>query len=1056
MNSEQLNNLSKQITSPVPFWFLNGRVEEWHIVREFDMMADKGIGDVIVHPRYGLQCDYLSDEWFEIFGMCVREAKKRGMCVWIYDELNWPSGTAGNTVQRIDPEYRGKYLAVESRPLSEIDWAKFVPGAYMIAANVEGGIVTKTRVVEDVAAARALTGPWLLFNCTIRYDEFYIDTLSFDAVNCFKRLTYDEYYKRFGKEFGKTIRAVFTDEPSIYWVSVGYDDWNLPYTADYFSTFEARYGYSPVPMIPYLFYPGAPFDKLRTAASFRADYWEHAGFLFNERYHANLGAWCREHGVIYTGHNNHEEPLRYQIRFQGDMFGTMRAMDVPGVDHLQKATLGNSWISIIGHKICSSEAHFDGKARCMSESFGVMDWDTTFENLKRVVDWQYGLGINMLVPHALYHTISSMTKRESPPSFFYQSPHWQDFECFAGYVRRLEGMLVGGRHDCKVAVMYPTSGLWASYQTDRKTVEFEHTDNFLNSLCLELIKKQIDFDLVDFPALQHARLEDGSIRLADEAYKVLIVPATPYMRSCEITRLAEIAAAGVNTTLFHKAMAPLEANLPDTPPAPPLCKGGKESDANGKGGRESDANGKAGSGGCVLGKGAKERYATFARSEELEAVVENLKKGLDDDIQINGGGAEDILAYRRVITCRPPCWAGTTCPGPTEESPRATEDCPDPAVERKITFLLNRSDKHRKVSALIKDYPDPAIYDQETGVFTKLEGHQAGRKVLAQLRFQPNQSYFIVSGVPDAEPPREFASEARIIPIGNLTVRVPYNVASIYQFRYTKQGREPGLVDVRTDPRYMPCQWTADKPDFAAFAGTYEATVTLDFDPPSDVSIRMILDKDFAECDVYVNETRVDLKPAPDFAAEPVLTDFQDVGAFAGHLLRRGENKLKVVSPTKLSEPLRLVGDFRVCVGQPEPGSVSGTVTLLAPGAVDPFALETDYPFYSGTVTYRAEFDLDTPPSHPLSKGENEGSALILDLHDVRDTATVRVNGELVGTRLWAPYAFDIAKFAVAGVNAIEIEVRNNMANLILGQARPFGLRKMPELTARQERQDRK
>jgi len=959
LNSEHLNNLSKQITSPVPFWFLNGHVDEWHIVREFDMMADKGIGEVIVHPRYGLQCEYLSDEWFEIFGWCVREAKKHGMCVWMYDELNWPSGTAGNSVQKIDPAYRGKYLAVESHPLGEIDWATFEPGAYMIAANVEGEAITKTRVIEDVTAARALTGPWKLFNCTIKYDEFYIDTLSFDAVNCFKHVTYDEYYKRFGGEFGKAIRAVFTDEPSIYWVSVGYDDWNLPYTGDYFSTFETKYGYSPVPMIPYLFHHSAK------GTAFRADYWEHAGFLFNERYHGSLGAWCREHGVIYTGHNNHEEPLRYQIRFQGDMFGTMRAMDIPGVDHLQKATLGNRWISIIGHKICSSEAHFDGKARCMSESFGVMDWDTTFENLKRVTDWQYALGINLLIPHAIYHTISSMTKRECPPSFFYQSPHWQDFECFVDYVRRMEDMLTGGRHACKVAVMYPTSGLWASYQTDGKTAEFEHTDNFLNSLCLELIKNQIDFDLVDFPALAQTALDEGKIRLAEEAYEVLIVPATPYMRTREIARLTEIVTAGVKTTLFHKAMEPLSANIPDGM-----------------------------------------RGATFVRSEELEAFVDILKKGLDDDIQLTGGGSEDIMAYRR------------------------EKD------GHKITFLLNRSEKHRKVSALIKDYPDAAIYDHETGVFTRLEGRQAGRKTLAQLRFQPNQSYFIVSGIANAEPPREAEPEATAIPISGVTARVPYNVASVYHFMYSKPGEVPREVDVRNQPRYMPCQWTADKPDFEAFAGAYEATIRLDFDPPSDVSISLMLDKDFADCQIYVNGALVEPKPAPDFAAEFFLTDFQDVNAFVGHLLKRGENTLKVISPTKLSEPLRLVGDFRVRECHPELDSGSTRICLLAPEPPDPFALEADYPFYSGTATYHAQFDLDKP-----------GPSLTLNLRDVRDTATVRVNGKLVGTRLWAPYVFEIAQFAQAGANDVEIEVRNNMANLIFGNPRPFGLRAMPELT---------
>lgn len=950
--SGSLNELSRQIQSPVPFWFLNGHVDEWHIVREFEMMREKGIGDVIVHPRYGLQTVYLSDEWFEIFGLCVREAKKHGMHVWIYDELNWPSGTAGMSVMEMDPSYRGKYLAVEQTPLGEIDFASFGPGLVMVAANIEGGGVTKTRLMEDVGSLRSLTGDWRIFNCTLKQDRFYIDTLSWEAVNCFKRVTYDAYHERFGDEFGKTIRAVFTDEPSIYWVSVGYDDWNLPYTDDYFQTFQARYGYDCAPMIPYLFYPG------REGTSFRADYWEHAGFLFNERYHGNLGGWCRERGIIYTGHNNHEEPLRYQIRFQGDAFGTMRTMDVPGVDHLGKATLGNSWISIIGHKICSSQAHTSGRARCMSESFGVMEWDTTFTNLKRVTDWQYALGINLLIPHAIYHTISSFTKRECPPSFFYQSPHWDDFGYFADYVKRLEGMLCGGRHVCRVAVMYPLSGLWAGYQSDSKTAEFDHMDNFLNSLCLELIKNQIDFDLVDFRNLEEARLGDGKLGLADEEYEALIVPSTPYLRHTEVRRLTEIAKSGVSTTFFHKAMEPIKHNLPEG----------------------------------LHG-------ASFFRTEELVSYVDILRKELDEDVQIAGGGADDIMLYHR------------------------EKD------GRKITFMLNRSEKHRKVMAMLRDYPDAAIFDQETGEITRLEGRRAGRKTQVQLRFQPNQSYFLVSGMPEAEASREPKGEPVPIGIRNLRVEAPFNVASLYHFTYTGEGRKPEEVDVRINPRYVPANWSPTAPDWEQFAGIYEASATVDLSPNG---IRLVVDRDFAECEVYVNDARIELRPCCGDGAcgsQPgFLTDFQDVEAEVGCLLTKGENRFRVVSPTKLSEPLRLVGDFRTRIEGRE-------VVLLEPGEVNLFRLELDYPFYSGTVTYRAEFELD-----------REYESLVLNLHEVRDSAAVRVNGHPAGKRLWAPYTLDIAAFAQVGTNTLEIEVRNNMTNLIYGNPRSLGLQNAPVL----------
>lgn len=926
------------------------------MAREFEMMHEKGINEVIVHPRYGLQCEYLSDEWFDLFGSCLREAKKRDMHVWIYDEFNWPSGTAGMTVQKHDPNYQSKYLHVDAKPLSEIDLDTFEPGKYMVAANIEGGNVTKTRLLTDIDGIKALTGDWTIFNCTLKYDRFYVDTLSYAAVDYFKKITYEEYFKRFGDEFGKTIRAVFTDEPSIYWVSVGYDDWNLPYTEDYFESFESRFGYSPAPMIPYLFYPG------REGTAFRADYWDHAGFLFNQRYHANLGKWCREHGVIYTGHNNNEEPLRYQIRFQGNMFDTMRNEDIPGVDHLTKQTLGNWYISIIGHKICSSEAHISGKARCMSESFGIMDWDTTFTNLKRVTDWQYALGINLMIPHAIFHTISSTCKRESPPSFFYQSPHWDDFDYFTDYLHNMEKMLCGGRHICKVAVMYPLSGLWSSYQTDAATSGFTQIDNFLNSLCLELIKNQIDFDLLDFKAITNADIENGRMKLADEEYMGLIVPSSPYMRPEEATLLRKIAASGVSTTFFHTAMEPLPQNLP-----------------NGMG------------------------SASFVRSEELVSYVEILRKQLNDDIQITGGGSDDIMAYRR------------------------EKD------GRKITFLLNRSEKHRKVMAMLKDYPDAAIFDQETCEYTKIEGKRVGTKTQVELRFQPNQSYFIVSNVPDAQDKPSLSKEPTPMEIKDLRVEVPFNVASVYHFVYqgarsdiAPQQNEPRDIDVRTDPRYIPANWVAEPPVFEQFAGTYEAKIEINCKTDG---IEMIVDKDFADCEVCVNDSHVEFAECCHDGNDRFLTDFMDICADVGSLLRKGENHLRVVSPTKLSEPLRLVGNFKVHLAGKD-------IVLNPPGELNPFRIEMDYPFYSGTVTYKAAFDL-----------AKEYPSLVLNLHDVRDSAAVRVNGQLVGKRLWEPYTIDIAKFAHIGSNTLEIEVRNNMANLIQGNPRALGLQHMPDLS---------
>ncbi|MFQ3548969.1 MAG: glycosyl hydrolase [Armatimonadota bacterium] len=948
MNSEALNELSKQIKSPVPFWFLNGKIDRWHIEKEFEMMQEKGVSEVIVHPRYGLEVEYLSDDWFEIFGWCLQEAKKRKMHVWIYDELNWPSGTAGMQVMKINENYQGKYLAVDIIKASDIDKESFVLGLYTIEANIDVRKVVSTKIIKSIDEIDLQTNDSYIFNCTKKFDRFYIDTLNFDAVNCFKQLTYEEYYKRFSDDFGKTIRAIFTDEPSIYWVSVGYDDYNLPYTDDFFQTFEEKYGYSPIEKIPLLFYPG------KGSASLRADFWEHAGFLFNERYHNNLGNWCREHNIIYTGHNNHEDPLRYQIRFQGNMFDTMRAMDIPGVDHLGKATLGNTFINIIGHKICSSHTHTSGKARCMSESFGIMNWDTTFYHLKKVVDWQFGLGINLLIPHAIYHTISGIAKRESPPSFFYQSPHWNDFDYFSKYLSRLEEMLCDGRHVCKVAVLYPFNGLWSSYQPDKKTEEFTFIENFLNSLCLQMIKSQVDFDLIDFIDLMSAKLEDNKIKLADEEYEILLVPAVPYMREIKFKRLSEVVNSGVQTSIFHKSMEPDNNNIPAT-----LKK------------------------------------ADFIRTEEMIGYVENLKKEIDYGIQLTGNGSDDILAYRR------------------------SKD------GRKITFLVNRSDKHRKVSATINDMPNACIFDPETGIYTKLDTRPAGTKEIAQLEFEAGQSYFVVSNVPDVKHKTYFDNPKQINIISE-KVELPYNVASLYHFKYHSDS-DIQDVDVRINPKFEPVNWDPNPPDFTQYAGVYEAKVNIE---TMHDNVKLMLDANYKDCKVFVNDTEVELvDTCKGINNCDFLTDFLDVECEISHLLKNGENILRVECPYKLSEPIRLVGNFHIKLED-------NNVIIMEMLSVDPYNLSEYYPFFSGTVTYNFECIID-----------KQYDKVEIELPDVNDSIELLVNGKIVGKRLWPPYKLDVTEFAIEGLNNIRVDVRNNMVNMLFGEPRPFGLLKKPIIT---------
>jgi len=82
---------------------------------------------------------------------------------------------------------------------------------------------------------------------------------------------------------------------------------------------------------------------------------------------------------------------------------------------------------------------------------------------------------------------------------------------------------------------------------------------------------------------------------------------------------------------------------------------------------------------------------------------------------------------------------------------------------------------------------------------------------------------------------------------------------------------------------------------------------------------------------------------------------------------------------------------------------------------------------YSGRAVYRRTFRFD--------RATAQARTLLLDLGDVRDAATVRVNGRTVATLIESPYAVDLAGFVAGGENVLEIEVVNSWPNRLIGDA---------------------
>ena len=85
-----------------------------------------------------------------------------------------------------------------------------------------------------------------------------------------------------------------------------------------------------------------------------------------------------------------------------------------------------------------------GRKRTLCETYGAGGWDLRFEDMKRIGDWLYVLGVNTLDEHLSYVTIRGRRKRDHPQSFSYHEPWWEAYHVMAGYFTRLSLALSQG------------------------------------------------------------------------------------------------------------------------------------------------------------------------------------------------------------------------------------------------------------------------------------------------------------------------------------------------------------------------------------------------------------------------------------------------------------------------------------------------------------------------------------------------------------------------------------------------------------------------------------
>ena len=500
--------------SSAPLWVWNDRLTEEQIAGTLHDLASQKVKQVFVHPRPGLMTPYLSDEWFKLWKVALREAERLDMNVWIYDENSYPSGFAGGLVPEAMPDSRGKGLALQEAKIPP-KLSDTIVAVFRLTDDGYENITEKLKANQEFAEGRYLaaslrlapTGGWF-------GGKWYVDLLKPGVTETFIEITMETYRRQIGDQFGKRVPGWFTDEPHL--APAGGLHWSdhLP------ELFRERWGYDLVDHLPALVRPVGDWKRVRH------NYYNLLLEQFIERWAKPCYEYCEKHNLEFTGHYwEHGWP---GAGHGGDNMAMYAWHQRPAIDTLMNqysedvhAQFGN----VRAVKELSSVANQLGRERTLCEAYGAGGWDLRFEDMKRIGDWLYVLGVNTLDEHLSYITLRGARKRDHPQSFSYHEPWWDAYHVMAEYFTRLSLIMSQGRQINRALVLEPTTATWMYQGSTSPPGKLNQIGNRFQALLMDVERAQVEYDVGSEDIIaREGSIEAAQFRVGQCRYDTVVLP----------------------------------------------------------------------------------------------------------------------------------------------------------------------------------------------------------------------------------------------------------------------------------------------------------------------------------------------------------------------------------------------------------------------------------------------------------------------------------------------------------------------------------------------------
>jgi hypothetical protein len=747
---------------------------------------------------------------------------------------------------------------------------------------------------------------------------------------------------------------------------------SVRWTPSLFTEFELKWGYRLQENLPSLFLDVGDYRQVRH------DYYQILLEMFINRWSKPWHEYTEKHHLNWTGHYwEHGWP---NPSHAGDVMALYVYHQIPGIDMLfnDQDARPDQFGNVMATREVMSIANQFGRQRTLSETYGAAGWDLDFESMKRLGDWQYATGVNLMNQHLAYMTTRGSRKRDFPQSISWHAAWWPHYHHLTTHYNRLSVALSSGKNINPVLVIEPTTTTWMYFTPEqnqdhlgasgRSNAYAKKFKQFLG----KLEELHIEYDLGSEMVMQdHADMNDGKIRIGQRTYdKIVLGPHVENLNSTTFDLIDEYLEAGHSVYYIQEPPMFIDAQ-----------------------------------------KDQKIQNLVNDHPDQWIKIGENdqnLTRHLaPKDFQVTGS-TKDLYHTRRTME------------------------------DGQIIFFANFSKKDAAEFSVTTFGETALLLDTHTGKEYLLPSEKQDGKITLEQTLAPGNSrlYYIHKTKLDAPPLPNIPGLSKTLAAKNpLEIQRGQDNVLVLEYCDLEIGGNyfSGLYYInaadsifkhhgfaKSDINYNPWNFTIqykterlDRNRFNEQSG-FEAVFPFAIED-SFIPDRVHIGVEFGRL-YTVSLNGKEIPHDPDLSFFDHSVDLYKVDC---SLLNSGENEIRLaIHPMNIFAELErvfILGDFSV-----EP-KVKGFEIVAQKPLTTGNWVGQGLPFYADRVIYAKTYTLEkSPQSAQIHLGEWQGSV-----------ASVRVNDKKAGIIGWQPYELDITEYLRQGDNHIEVAVYATPRNLL-------------------------